>query len=159
MTRPLESGFNLIEVLVAVVVFAIGMMALAQFQSDLTRSNAAAINRSIVTSIAEEMLEEQHAFRSMGSYAVSDPLYGYATYEDLGKDWAACPETNRLTTTSVCRTSNVYLDDALFEECDLNTCLDRGQPMTLGVVEMVTDRKSTRLNSSHSQQSRMPSSA
>ena len=139
MTRPLESGFNLIEVLVAIVVFAIGMMALAQFQSDLTRSNAAAINRSIVTSIAEEMLEEQHAFRSMGSYAVSDPLYGYATYEDLGKDWAACPETNRLTDTSVCRTSNVYLDDALFEECDLNTCLDRGQPMTLGVVEMVTD--------------------
>ena len=37
--------------------------------------------------------------------------------------------------------------------------LVRGFALTEGIVASPTDRKSTRLNSSHSQQSRMPSSA
>jgi Tfp pilus assembly protein PilV len=59
------------------VIFAIGMMALAQLQGNLTRSSANANVRTVATNIAEETIEGLRGF----AYLESDPagiLPGYA---------------------------------------------------------------------------------
>lgn len=113
-----SSGFSLIEILIAIVVFAIGMMALAQFQGSLTRSNAAAMQRTTAINMAEEIIEDQQGFISMGS----DPSNDFPSYEDLGKNWSACPETYRLAESSTCRTTTAEREG-----------------VSMGVTEMVTD--------------------
>lgn len=56
------SGYTLIEVLVGIVIFAVGMMALAQLQGHLSKSSADSTQRSIATAIAEEDIERLRSF-------------------------------------------------------------------------------------------------
>jgi type IV pilus modification protein PilV len=58
------AGFSLIEVLVAVVVLAVGLLALAALQTSVTRSSAEAKARSVATRLAQERIEELLAFGS-----------------------------------------------------------------------------------------------
>ena len=53
----------------------------------------------------------------------------------------------------------VQLTDRTQEEWDKAFDYMKGFDFQLGIGDLASDRKSTRLNSSHSQQSRMPSSA
>jgi prepilin-type N-terminal cleavage/methylation domain-containing protein len=72
-----SAGMTLLEVLLAMVIFAIGMLALAQLQTKLTRSSADANSRSIAANIAEEIIEDQRNFEVVSSQAGKD------AYEDI----------------------------------------------------------------------------
>ncbi len=57
-----QSGFSLMEVLVGIVIFSIGMLALGSLQGALTRSMAEAKVRTEAVNIAEETIEAQRGF-------------------------------------------------------------------------------------------------
>ena len=64
-----ENGFTLLEVLIGIVIFALGMMALAQLQGGLARNSADSNARTVATNIAEEMIEAARTF----SQITTDP--------------------------------------------------------------------------------------
>jgi prepilin-type N-terminal cleavage/methylation domain-containing protein len=74
-----QRGFNFMELLIAIVVFAVGMLALAQFQGSLTRSAADANARTMAYNIAEEIIEHRRGFGSLAS----DPGSGIPAFEEI----------------------------------------------------------------------------
>ena len=69
-----SSGSVLLDVLLAIVIFVIGMLALASLQGNLTRSSADANARTMGTNVAEELIEEFRTFRSLRT-ANGTPAY------------------------------------------------------------------------------------
>jgi len=59
------TGGMLLEVVLAIAVFAIGMLALMQLQGNLTRSSADANARTVATNIAEEIVEDIRGFKKV----------------------------------------------------------------------------------------------
>jgi len=57
-----QRGFSLMEVLIGIAIFSIGMLALGSLQGALTRSTAEAKVRSAAVNIAEHIIEEQRGF-------------------------------------------------------------------------------------------------
>ena len=68
-TRHLHhrGGFSLMEVLVGISIFAIGMLALASLQGALTRSTVEAKVRTEAVNIAEQLIERQRGFAEITS--------------------------------------------------------------------------------------------
>lgn len=60
-----QRGFNLLEVMMAVAIFAIGMLALASLQGSLTRSSTDAKMRTMAANIAERTIETMRTFNSL----------------------------------------------------------------------------------------------
>jgi prepilin-type N-terminal cleavage/methylation domain-containing protein len=77
MKHSLQRGFNLLEVLIAIAIFAIGMLALASLQGSLTRAGSDANLRTAATNIAERTIEE---FKGFG---VIDSGLGVPAYNDI----------------------------------------------------------------------------
>ncbi|MGK2924571.1 MAG: type IV pilus modification PilV family protein, partial [Lysobacterales bacterium] len=55
-------GMTLLEVLVGIAIFAVGMLALTQLQGALARSAGDAAARTVAINIAEEVIERQRGF-------------------------------------------------------------------------------------------------
>jgi prepilin-type N-terminal cleavage/methylation domain-containing protein len=69
--RRQHRGFSLVEVLVALAILAIGLLAIAQLQSALFRSSGQARAFSAATALAKDKIEQLRYFRSVtgvGSY-------------------------------------------------------------------------------------------
>jgi type II secretory pathway pseudopilin PulG len=79
-----ESGMTLLDVLLAIVIFAVGMLALAQLQTNLTRSSADASFRTMATNIGEEIFEGLRSFQLVYSDTSEDPLFAFA---DIDSDY------------------------------------------------------------------------
>ena len=77
-----EAGVTLLDVVLAIAVFAFGMLALVQLQGNLTRAGADATTRSVAAGIAEEIVERLRAYRSVGA----DPDNGLWDYEEMDSD-------------------------------------------------------------------------
>ena len=60
-----RNGYTLIEVLIGILVFALGMMALAQLQGSLSKSSTDANARTVALNIAEETIEAVRSFRQI----------------------------------------------------------------------------------------------
>ena len=72
-----QAGTSLLEVLIGILVFAIGIMALTQLQGSLARSAGDANTRTVAINIAEEAIERRRGF----SRVTADPdgiEYAYA---------------------------------------------------------------------------------
>jgi len=67
----LMAGSMLLEVVLAIAVFAFGMLALVQLQGNLARSSADANTRTIAASIAEEFVERARGFTSVEADATT----------------------------------------------------------------------------------------
>lgn len=79
-------GFSLIEVLIAVLVLSIGLLALAALQGELFRAGAEAKARANATTIAQQVIEDA---RSFSFISAPDVAYTDATYSDLASgDWS-----------------------------------------------------------------------
>ncbi|MEJ8567615.1 type IV pilus modification PilV family protein [Elongatibacter sediminis] len=63
--RRREQGTTLLEVLLAIVIFIVGMMALVHLQGNLTRSSTDANLRTVAANFAEELIEERRAFEKV----------------------------------------------------------------------------------------------
>lgn len=81
-------GFSLIEVLVAVVVLAVGLLALAALQTSVTRSSAEAKARSVGARLAQERIEELLAFGSRTGAGI-DPAIAWFENMASGADVVA----------------------------------------------------------------------
>ena len=75
-----QTGFSLMEVLVGIAIFVIGMLALASMQGALTRSTVEAKVRTEAVNIAEETIEAQRGFNQVastgGTFAYGDIVDG-----------------------------------------------------------------------------------
>lgn len=60
-------GYTLIEVLIGMVIFALGLMALAKLQGNLARSSSDSNARTVATNIAEEFIESRRSFVQIDS--------------------------------------------------------------------------------------------
>jgi prepilin-type N-terminal cleavage/methylation domain-containing protein len=73
------AGFTLIEVLVGIVVFALGMMALAQLQGNLSRSSGEANARTVAVNLAEETIEQMRTFGQITASTTVDAFNNIIT--------------------------------------------------------------------------------
>jgi prepilin-type N-terminal cleavage/methylation domain-containing protein len=62
-----NNGFSLLEILLAIVIFVVGMLALAHLQTNLTRSAVDSNARTVAASVAEEILEELRGFQRIST--------------------------------------------------------------------------------------------
>jgi type IV pilus modification protein PilV len=77
------SGFALLEVMIAIVIFSIGLIALASMQGKLTRYASAAKQRTWAMNIAEDQIENMRAFVSLASIGTAACSVDPGSYEDL----------------------------------------------------------------------------
>ena len=61
-------GFSLIEVLIAVVILSVGLLALASLQISMVRASAATKAQSIAANLGKEKLEQMRSFRTLAGY-------------------------------------------------------------------------------------------
>ena len=86
VNRPLsrhQSGTTLLEVLIGMVIFAIGILALVQLQGNLSKGSADANARTVAINIAEETIEAARTFSQVtagvGVNAFNNIVTGTAT--------------------------------------------------------------------------------
>ncbi|HET6603971.1 MAG TPA: type IV pilus modification protein PilV [Xanthomonadaceae bacterium] len=79
--RP-ATGFSLIEVLLAVVVLSIGLLALAALQMNVVRSSAEAKSRTTGLALAEDKLEQIRNFTLRSSSTAACPAVGDANWPE-----------------------------------------------------------------------------
>jgi prepilin-type N-terminal cleavage/methylation domain-containing protein len=77
--RYFQAGYTLIEVLVGILIFALGMMALAQLQGNLSKSSADSNARTVAINIAEETVEALRTF----SQVTADPDPDVDAFNDI----------------------------------------------------------------------------
>ena len=83
-----QRGFNILEVLVAITIFAVGMLALAQLQGALTRSSSNSKARTIASNIAEAQIESVRGFGRIAT----DPMGVIPAYDDIVSGTASIPD-------------------------------------------------------------------
>lgn len=73
-----HQGFSIIEVLIGIFIFVVGLLALSALQGALTRSMADAKVRTTATNIADRLLESQRGFsRLQSDTAVPKTFFAY----------------------------------------------------------------------------------
>ncbi|MGD8357270.1 MAG: prepilin-type N-terminal cleavage/methylation domain-containing protein [Lysobacterales bacterium] len=75
-------GFTLLEVVLAIAVFAFGMLALVELQTGLARSGSDANMRTVASNIAEEQVEDARGFTQI----TADPTNGRTDYNEIVSD-------------------------------------------------------------------------
>lgn len=101
--RSRRAGMTLLEVLVGIVVFALGILALTQLQGAMARSAADANSRTVAINIAEEVVERNRGFSRVtkdpdriefayldiesGQYEVTRAGITYAVEVEVGDYW------------------------------------------------------------------------
>ena len=81
-------GFSLIEVLVAVVILSVGLLALASLQLAMIRSSGDTKAQTIAAALAKDKMEELRSFQTLAAYAaLTTPAAG--TVENLTNAAAA----------------------------------------------------------------------
>lgn len=76
------AGTTLLEVLLAIVIFIVGMMALLHLQGNLTRSSTDANLRTVAANVAEELIEERRNFQRVAT----DPDGVEFAYQDIANE-------------------------------------------------------------------------
>jgi type IV pilus assembly protein PilV len=122
------SGFSLIEVLVSVLVLAIGLLGVAALQTGALKNNQSALQRSQATTLAYSMMDAMRANRSaaiIGQYDLSKTCSaldaGSTLVGNEKKAWIDTLKTNLGDTSTTCGevsctietcTVKVYWDDS-----------------------------------------------
>lgn len=76
-----QSGFSILEVVIGIFIFAVGLLALSALQGALTRSMADAKVRTTAANIAERLIENQRGFTRLISDTVTPPTF--LAYNDI----------------------------------------------------------------------------
>jgi type IV pilus modification protein PilV len=70
-SRKRNTGFSLIEVLIAVVIMSVGLLALASLQMSLIRSSSETKAQSVALALGKQQLEDLRSFTTMAEYAAN----------------------------------------------------------------------------------------
>ena len=81
-----ETGFTLVEVMIAIVVFSIGLFAVATMQTKAVNTNAGAFNITEATNFAETKMEELMVLSFTDPDLDDTDVDGDATVEDANND-------------------------------------------------------------------------
>jgi type IV pilus modification protein PilV len=95
-------GFSLIEVLVAVVILSVGLLALASLQLNMIRASSTTKAQSIAAGLAKDKIESIRSYSSLAGYwAITAPAAGFVdNFTDSGGDLGG---NNYTRTTKVTR--------------------------------------------------------
>ena len=88
MTKQTESnrdGFTLVEVMVAIVILAVGILGLAATASVVTKQMTGAVHQSVAANVAYSRMEH---IRSSDCMVMKDSTSGYATTRNVSERWA-----------------------------------------------------------------------
>lgn len=108
-----QSGFSIMEVLIGIGIFAIGMLALASFQGALTRSTAEAKVRTEAVNIAEEIIEAQRGFSKILSTPGTFDYGDIRSSADPDNPWTSSPKVitrNNVTYSVTQNVTDYYYD-------------------------------------------------
>ena len=86
------AGVTLLEVVLAIAVFAFGMLALVQLQGNLTKSSADANTRTVAGNIAEELAEDIRGYQQVQAIP-GTPIDGTGQWEYLELTGTALNQT------------------------------------------------------------------
>jgi len=123
-----HAGTTLLEVLLAIVVFAVGMMALIKLQGNLARSSTDANQRTVAASVAEEIIEDLRAFQRLSIDPDNPAVAAYAGIVDTD------PPLTR-TRGNVVYTVDIEVTDQYF--------MPDGQTVTDAVSDLPAGRDTT----------------
>jgi type IV pilus assembly protein PilV len=105
MRNRTQAGFTLIEVLIAVVIFAVGLLTVASLQVVARKANYEAVQRTTASHLAQGMLERMRANRSgLSTYVGGGELV-------LGGASRVAPANTCQNRGSPCTADNVALAD------------------------------------------------
>lgn len=128
-----SGGMTLLDVLMAIVIFVIGMLALASLQGNLTRSTADANARTMATNIAEELIEQLRTFEKLETEA------GFDAYQDIVDD------TLSFDRGGISYTVDVIVEDWYFGE-DRVSITDNPDDLPNGWDTTISDFKNVQLD-------------
>jgi len=87
VSKDSQSGFSLIEMLVAMIILAVGLLGMAELQITAIKGNSKSGSLLSANSVAQTALEEVMAVSTL-----SDPLYGVLSVAaDSATDWPVNP--------------------------------------------------------------------
>lgn len=109
-------GMTMLEVLLAIVIFVVGMLALAHLQGNLSRSSGDANTRTVATNIAEELIEQMRSFEQIKSET------GVEAYNDIVTD------TRTITRGGVEFTADITVEDWFFKADRVTVTKNTGDP-------------------------------
>lgn len=109
-----SQGFTLIEVMLALVIFSIGLLGLASLQGNSLQQSHNAYSRTQAMYLAYDILDRMRANRSE------------ATSYDIGTGTVGAPGTTCILTTDTCSKSSIRLADRYLWKEDLKTTLPLG---------------------------------
>ena len=95
------AGVVLLDVVLGIVIFVVGMLALAQLQGNLTRSGADANTRTVGANVAEEIIEAARAFAQVPT----DPNGLISSFADI------VTETRTVTRGGIEYTATITVED------------------------------------------------
>jgi len=117
MIRLNNKGFSLVEVLIAVTVLAIGLLAVAQMQVTAISTNSFAQTGTVATALAEEMVDR------VRTHAGTTP----ETYHGIN------------TSNSISALQAAYSDPAAADAVEWKTRLENALPSSVGTVAVSDD--------------------
>lgn len=100
-------GYTLIEVLIGILIFAVGMMALAQLQGNLAQNSGDSNARTVGANIAEEVIETARSFSQIDSDGTN------AAYNDIVGGTRTITRGGNTYTIVSDVTDYYYLDDGV----------------------------------------------
>lgn len=115
-----EAGFTLIEVLISVLVLAIGLLGLAGLQATGLKNNASAYHRTQATLLAYDIADRMRANR------VEAKKYATSTYKTIDPD-SASYQASCLSTTG-CSPSALAQNDLFEWHCAIAGCSAENGP-------------------------------
>ncbi len=86
VSKKTQSGFSLVELMVAMVILAIGLLGLAELQITAIKGNSKVGSLIMANSVAQTALEEIMAISEK-----TDPLYPVLKDPAAGADWLVDP--------------------------------------------------------------------
>ncbi len=115
-----NTGFTLIEVLIAMLVLAVGLLGLAGMQATSLKNNQSAYNRSRATQLAYDLADRMRA-----------NVVGKSSYTAILPSSAAT-QTDCLTVTTTCTVADMAQND-LFE---WNSTVNSSLPSGIGTISV-----------------------
>ena len=95
-----ESGFSLVEAMIAFAIVALGLLAITQFQTAVLQANSVSRSRSEALHLAEEKIESFRSIRNEADFAAKlgvavtgteETVRAYAKYQ---VSWEIVPRTD-----------------------------------------------------------------